>query len=147
MAPRAIIYCAALSLMAAPHPSASRMPVEVETDRPSCNLPLHLEKRNPLPPSLWHFHCSEVVPPFHPSPLFFLFFFMCVCNCARTPRSVGRSVSLLCTRGRLRHLARSGASMKYVRTEGGSKNWPILWTTSTANMRTKGGGPKIQKSC
>ena len=144
MAPRAIIYCAALLWWLHRTP-VHRMPVEVETDHRSCNLPLHWEKRNPS--LCCHFHCSEVVPPFHPSPLFFLFFFMCVCNCARTPRSVARSVSLLCTRGRLRHLARSGASMKYVRTEGGSKNWPILWTTSTANMRTKGGGPKIQKSC
>ena len=144
MAPRAIIYCAVLSWL-------HRTPVHRECQwkwKPTIGAATcHCIGRKETPSLCCHFHCSEVVPPFHPpSPLFFLFFFfMCVCAIAHALR--GRSVSLLCTRGRLHHLARSGASMKYVRTEGGSKNWPILWTNSTANMRTKGGGPKIQKSC
>ena len=41
-----------------------------------------------------------------------------------------------------------GASIKYVRTEGGSKNRTILRINSLTEVRTRGGGgPKMQKFC
>ena len=101
MAPRAIIYCAALSLMAAPHPSASN--ASGSGNRPSELQPaIALGEKKPPPFAA----TSIALKSFLHSILHLRFSSSssssCVCAIAHALR--GRSVSLLCTRGRLRRL-------------------------------------------